>query len=84
MRHLDYRDVTETGFDAVCSIGLTEHIGEQNYPAYFGFLLGKLKPGGRLLNHCITRPDNTEPAVAWTGSSTATCSPTASSRAPAT
>ena len=28
VRHLDYRDVTETGFDAVSSIGLTEHIGE--------------------------------------------------------
>src|SRR5260370_36512920 len=25
-RHLDYRDVPETGFDAVSSIGLTEHI----------------------------------------------------------
>ncbi|HLX50041.1 MAG TPA: class I SAM-dependent methyltransferase [Streptosporangiaceae bacterium] len=58
VRHLDYRDVTETGFDAVSSIGLTEHIGKANLPAYFGFLYGKLKPGGRLLNHCITRPDN--------------------------
>src|SRR5215470_17936196 len=27
VRHLDYRDVPETGFDAVSSIGLTEHIG---------------------------------------------------------
>ena len=27
IRHLDYRDVAETGFDAVSSIGLTEHIG---------------------------------------------------------
>ena len=59
MRHLDYRDVTETGFDAVSSIGLTEHIGKANLPSYFSFLCGKLKPGGRLLNHCITRPDNT-------------------------
>src|SRR5215468_9972755 len=63
VRHLDYRDVTESGFDAVSSIGLTEHIGQRNLPAYFSFLLGKLKPGGRLLNHCITRPDNTEPAI---------------------
>ena len=38
VRHGDYRDVAETGFDAVSSIGLTEHIGVQNYPAYFGFL----------------------------------------------
>jgi cyclopropane-fatty-acyl-phospholipid synthase len=58
VRHLDYRDVVETGFDAVSSIGLTEHIGVDQYPAYFGFLRDKLVPGGRLLNHCITRPDN--------------------------
>ena len=63
VRHLDYRDVPETGFDAVSSIGLTEHIGKANLPSYFSFLFGKLKAGGRLLNHCITRPDNTEPAI---------------------
>jgi cyclopropane-fatty-acyl-phospholipid synthase len=58
VRYLDYRDVPESGFDAISSIGLTEHIGVRNYPAYFTFLLDKLRPGGRLLNHCITRPDN--------------------------
>jgi len=58
IRHLDYREVPETGFDAVSSIGLTEHIGVDNYPAYFDFLRRKLVPGGRLLNHSITRPDN--------------------------
>jgi cyclopropane-fatty-acyl-phospholipid synthase len=62
IRHLDYRDVAETGFDAVSSIGLTEHIGRAQLPGYFSFLYGKLKPGGRMLNHCITRPDNSEPA----------------------
>ena len=67
VRHLDYRDVPETGFDAVSSIGLTEHIGKANLPAYFAHLFGKLKPGGRLLNHCITRPDNTEPAIRMRG-----------------
>jgi len=58
VRHLDYRDVIEADFDAVSSIGLTEHIGIRNYPTYFGFLRDRLKPGGRLLNHCITRPHN--------------------------
>jgi cyclopropane-fatty-acyl-phospholipid synthase len=62
VRHLDYRDVPETGFDAVSSIGLTEHIGKAQLPGYFAFLYGKLKPEGRLLNHCITRTDDTEPA----------------------
>ena len=46
---------------------VTEHVGKQNLPAYFSFLLGKLTPGGRLLNHCITRPDNTEPAIRMRG-----------------
>ncbi|ORB68093.1 SAM-dependent methyltransferase [Mycobacterium shinjukuense] len=58
VRHSDYRDVTEIGFDAVSSIGLTEHIGVKNYPAYFAFLKSKLRTGGLLLNHCITRNDN--------------------------
>jgi cyclopropane-fatty-acyl-phospholipid synthase len=61
VRHLDYRDVPEAGFDAVSSIGLTEHIGKAQLPGYFSFLFGKLKPEGRLLNHCITRPDDAEP-----------------------
>jgi len=58
VRHLDYRDVTETGFDAVSSIGLTEHIGVANYPAYFTFIKSRLRDEGRLLNHCITRSHN--------------------------
>jgi cyclopropane-fatty-acyl-phospholipid synthase len=58
IRHCDYRDVTETGFDAVSSIGLTEHIGVKKYPSYFGFLHDRLRDEGRLLNHCITRPHN--------------------------
>ena len=58
VRHSDYRDVLDDGFDAVSSIGLTEHIGVRNYPSYFSFLRGRLRPEGRLLNHCITRSHN--------------------------
>ncbi len=58
VRHSDYRDVVESDFDAVSSIGLTEHIGVRHYPAYFSFLRDRLRPQGRLLNHCITRPHN--------------------------
>ncbi len=58
----DYRNVTETDFDAVSSIGLTEHIGSRNLPAYASFLASKLRPQGRLLNHCITRPATYLPA----------------------
>ncbi|KQP27659.1 class I SAM-dependent methyltransferase [Aeromicrobium sp. Leaf272] len=53
----DYRDVSESDFDAVSSIGLMEHIGVRNYPDYFAFLQGRLRVGGRMLNHCITRRD---------------------------
>jgi cyclopropane-fatty-acyl-phospholipid synthase len=58
VRFMDYRHVEETGFDAISSIGLTEHIGVKQYPAYFGFIRDHLRPQGRLLNHCITRHDN--------------------------
>jgi cyclopropane-fatty-acyl-phospholipid synthase len=64
IRHGDYRDVTETGFDAISSIGLTEHIGRRNVPSYFRTLYAKLRPGARLLNHCITRPDHHHRAAA--------------------
>jgi cyclopropane-fatty-acyl-phospholipid synthase len=60
VRFLDYRDVAESGFDAVSSIGLTEHIGARNLSSYFTFLAGKLRPEGRILNHTITRPSNLE------------------------
>ncbi|MGH3989454.1 MAG: class I SAM-dependent methyltransferase, partial [Pseudonocardiaceae bacterium] len=51
VRHLDYRDAPGRDYDAVTSIGLTEHVGVHSYPSYFGLLLNKLRPGGRLLNH---------------------------------
>lgn len=64
VRFMDYRDVPESGFDRISSIGLTEHIGVRNYPSYFSFLHRKLRPGGRLLNHTITRNDGTQKAKA--------------------
>ena len=63
VRYGDYRGVTEEGFDAVSSIGLTEHVGKDQLPDYFSFLLSKLRPQGRLLNHCITRPNNQHPLL---------------------
>ncbi|PSL00731.1 cyclopropane-fatty-acyl-phospholipid synthase [Murinocardiopsis flavida] len=63
VRHMDYRDVPDGSFDRISSIGLTEHVGQQNVPSYFAELHAKLKPGGRLLNHCITRPRNDMPAM---------------------
>ncbi len=56
--HGDYRDSPGSGYDAISSIGLLEHVGVGRYNSYFAFLRNKLRDGGRLLNHCITRPDN--------------------------
>ena len=62
VRFLDYRNVVETNFDAVSSIGLTEHIGvTPNLGSYFSFLCGRsCAPEGRMLNHTITRPSSRE------------------------
>jgi cyclopropane-fatty-acyl-phospholipid synthase len=67
IRHADYRSVDETGFDAVSSIGLTEHIGVKHLPAYAARLTARLRPEGRLLNHCITRADEESPPIAKRG-----------------
>ncbi|MFC3999173.1 class I SAM-dependent methyltransferase [Nocardiopsis sediminis] len=63
VRHMDYRDVPDGIYDRISSIGLTEHIGARNLAGYFSGLHAKLKPGGRLLNHCITRPRNDLPPL---------------------
>jgi cyclopropane-fatty-acyl-phospholipid synthase len=64
VRFLDYRDVPLGAYDAVSSIGLTEHVGKGQLPTYFRFLRSQLRPEGRLLNHCITRPTTKSPARA--------------------
>src|SRR5215469_17006454 len=48
VRHLDYRDVTETDFDAVSSIGLTEHIGKANLP---GYIISAMNDNGFEVRH---------------------------------
>jgi cyclopropane-fatty-acyl-phospholipid synthase len=67
IRFSDYRDVLDTGFDAISSIGLTEHIGIAQLASYTDFLAEKLVPRGRLLNHCITRPDDHSPPISKRG-----------------
>ena len=67
IRFQDYRDVRESGFDAISSIGLTEHIGIAQLPSYAFRLASKLRPHGRLLNHCITRSDDHSKAIARRG-----------------
>lgn len=55
VRLMDYRDLPETEtFDKIASVGMFEHVGRKNFPAYFGKLHRLLKPGGLVLNHGIT------------------------------
>jgi cyclopropane-fatty-acyl-phospholipid synthase len=56
IRLQDYREVTDGPYDAVSSIGMFEHVGEAKLGEYFGRLRYLLRPGGRLLNHGISRP----------------------------
>jgi cyclopropane-fatty-acyl-phospholipid synthase len=51
----DYRDLEgEAVYDKLASVGMFEHVGLQNLPAYFAVANRMLKPGGLFLNHGIT------------------------------
>jgi cyclopropane-fatty-acyl-phospholipid synthase len=56
IRLQDYRDVNDGPYDAISSIGMFEHVGLARLREYFGNLFTLLRPGGRLLNHAISRP----------------------------
>ncbi|MEV4946651.1 cyclopropane-fatty-acyl-phospholipid synthase family protein [Streptomyces sp. NPDC053755] len=55
IRVQDYRDVKDGPYDAISSIGMAEHVGEVRYRGYADTLYALLRPGGRLLNHQISR-----------------------------
>jgi cyclopropane-fatty-acyl-phospholipid synthase len=51
----DYREVIGEPFDAIASIGMVEHVGEERIDLYASQLARLLAPGGRLLNHGIAK-----------------------------
>jgi cyclopropane-fatty-acyl-phospholipid synthase len=53
IRVQDYREIDDAPFDAISSIGMSEHVGRAEMPAYARRLHDLLRPGGRLLNHAI-------------------------------
>ena len=55
IRIQDYRDVHDGPFDAIASIGMSEHVGQAMLSTYSQELFALLRPGGRLLNHAISR-----------------------------
>jgi cyclopropane-fatty-acyl-phospholipid synthase len=60
IRVMDYRDLAGERFDAIASIGMVEHVGASQIDVYARTLAGLLAPGGRLLNHGITRLRHTD------------------------
>jgi cyclopropane-fatty-acyl-phospholipid synthase len=59
IRLQDYREIPEVAagypFDAVGSLEMGEHVGEQNYGAYAQVLHDAVKPGGRVLIQQMSR-----------------------------
>jgi cyclopropane-fatty-acyl-phospholipid synthase len=51
----DYRTL-DGQFDKIASIGMFEHVGIDNHPAYFKSVKKLLAPEGIYLHHAITRP----------------------------
>lgn len=56
IRLADYRDIDDGPYDAVSSIGMFEHVGLNRMGEYFARIRHLLRPGGRFLNHAISRP----------------------------
>jgi cyclopropane-fatty-acyl-phospholipid synthase len=54
IRLQDYRELGDERFDAISSIGMSEHVGRAKIDEYFTILRAALVPRGRLLNHAIT------------------------------
>jgi cyclopropane-fatty-acyl-phospholipid synthase len=55
-REQDYREIKDGPFDVVSSIGMFEHVGEARTAEYMEDVYALVRPGGRLLNHAISRP----------------------------
>jgi cyclopropane-fatty-acyl-phospholipid synthase len=61
IRVQDYRDIPDGPFDAISSIGMAEHVGDEMLPIYAADLYALLRPEGRLLNHAISRRPGKRP-----------------------
>jgi cyclopropane-fatty-acyl-phospholipid synthase len=68
IRIADYRELADEPFDAISSIGMAEHVGENQIDAYAAALYRVLRPGGLVLNHAISlmRPEEDPTADKFT------------------
>jgi len=62
---MDYRDV-HGQFDRITSVGLLEHVGTPQYPAFFQHTNRLLKPDGVMFSHCCGRAGPPGMTDAWT------------------
>ena len=59
VRLQDYRDVpvpAQGPYDAVASLEMSEHVGQEQYPAYAAALHRLVRPGGRVLLQAMSHP----------------------------
>jgi cyclopropane-fatty-acyl-phospholipid synthase len=57
IRVADYRCLAPASFDAIASIGMSEHVGDSRIDVYARSLFSLLRPGGLFLNHAIAALD---------------------------
>ncbi|MBG6190756.1 cyclopropane-fatty-acyl-phospholipid synthase [Arthrobacter sp. CAN_A212] len=55
IRLQDYREVSDGPYDAVASLEMGEHVGEENYGTYTSTLFRNVRPGGKVLIQQMSR-----------------------------
>jgi cyclopropane-fatty-acyl-phospholipid synthase len=61
---IDYRDL-QGRFDKIVSVGMFEHVGPKNYPAYFAAVDRTMEPNGLFLLHTIGNQNRLHTTDAW-------------------
>src|SRR4029450_2764274 len=62
VEYRDYRDLSAAArYDKIAAVGVIEHVGIPNYPAFFGGVRGMLRDGGLYLNHGIVHEFHWKP-----------------------
>jgi cyclopropane-fatty-acyl-phospholipid synthase len=62
VEYLDYRDLPpQPSYDKIAAVGVIEHVGIPNYPAFFGAVRARLRDGGLYLNHGIVHEFHWKP-----------------------
>ncbi len=61
VRLQDYREIDDPAFDAVSSVEMGEHVGQDQYPVYASTLFRHVRPTGRLLLQQMSRRSDAAP-----------------------